>query len=69
MPRQNVANATVRQEAARLGVRHWEIAACLGVSPATLHTWLRLEMPDPRRNRVWGAIQQVRRERPTSAQG
>lgn len=52
-------NSTIRAEAKRMGVRHWQIADRLGVSEQTFVRWMRKELPVEQRKAVMEAIHDI----------
>lgn len=53
------ANQTVRDEARKRGVKHWQIAQKLGISEPTIMRWLRTPLTPEREKKVLSAINEV----------
>ena len=60
-----MANKIIRDELKARGVRHWELAAALGVSEQTLVRWLRFELDEERQLDMLMKIEEIakRKER------
>ena len=60
-----MANKIIRDELKARGVRHWELAAALGISEQTLVRWLRFELSEDRQLDMLMKIEEVakRKER------
>ena len=60
-----MANLIIREELKEWGVRHWELAAALGVSEQTLVRWLRFELDEDRQLDMLMKIEEIakRKER------
>ena len=60
-----MANKIIREELKARGVRHWELAAALGVSEQTLVRWLRFELSEERQLDMLMKIEEIakRKER------
>ena len=60
-----MANLIIRDELKARGVRHWELAAALGISEQTLVRWLRFELDEERQFDMLMKIEEVakRKER------
>ena len=58
-----MSNFRIRHEAARWGVKLWQVAQELEVSEATLTRWLRTELDAEREGRILSAIDEIRRAR------
>lgn len=56
-------NKAIRNAITCAGLRYWEVAKEIGVSPYTLSIWLREELSGERRSRVEAAIEKLRKER------
>ena len=52
-------NCEVRDTAKREGVRHWEIAARLGISEQTLVRWLRMPLPNEKTAEIIRVIAEI----------
>lgn len=52
-------NETIRKEAKRLGVKHWQIADFIGVSEQTFMRRLRKELPSGQQEEILCAIRQL----------
>lgn len=53
-------NLDVRTRINEYRLRHYEVAQSLGVSEYTLSVWLRTELPDEKRRKIFEAIEQLR---------
>lgn len=62
MNNQALANADIRNEIDRSGVKKWEIAAKLGIHHTTFSTWLRFEMSDELKTQIRAAIGELKKE-------
>ena len=60
-----MANKIIRDELKARRVRHWELAAALGVSEQTLVRWLRFELDEERQLDMLMKIEEIakRKER------
>ena len=60
-----MANKIIRDELKAKGVRHWELAAALGVSEQTLVRWFRFELDEERQLEMLMKIEEIakRKER------
>lgn len=56
------ANQTVREAAKRKGVKHWQIAAYLGISEPTIMRWLRIPLSPEREKAILEAIEEIEKE-------
>ena len=56
------ANEDVRRAARAAGVPLWRIAAELEISEPTLTRWLRVPLPDDRRDKIMRVIPMLERE-------
>lgn len=56
-------NMEIRAEIMRTGLRHWEVAAALGISETSFSRKLRRELPEEERQRVLEVIGIVDRRR------
>ena len=52
-------NADIKAKLILLGVKQWQVAEEIGISPGTLCVWLRYELTDERKNRIATAIDKV----------
>lgn len=53
----NLTNLEVRQAINKRRLKHYEVAAALGITQYTFSHWLQTEMPDEKRRKVLKAIQ------------
>ena len=53
-------NERTRKAITRIGVKYWEVAEKIGISPYTLSIWLRHELTGERLKRVEAAIASLR---------
>lgn len=60
--RRNLPNNDIRKAALLADVRHWEICEVLGISEPTLTRWLRSELTEDKRNRIFAAIDSIAKE-------
>ena len=60
-----MANLIIREELKARRVRHWELAAALGISEQTLVRWLRFELDEERQLEMLMKIKEItkRKER------
>ena len=60
-----MANLIIREELKARRVRHWELAAALGISEQTLVRWLRFELSEERQLEMLMKIEELtkRKER------
>ena len=60
-----MANKIIREELKARRVRHWELAAALGISEQTLVRWLRFELSEERQLEMLMKIEEIakRKER------
>lgn len=49
-------NEKIRKAIMRSGLKYWEVADAIGISPYTFSTWLRHELTGERLERVESAI-------------
>lgn len=49
-------NDKIRKAIIRAGLKYWEVADAIGISPYTFSTWLRHELTGERLERVEAAI-------------
>lgn len=57
------SNIDIREHASRSGVYLWQIAAAIGVSEPTFLRWMRVEMPENEKKRIFKAIDRIEQER------
>ena len=57
-----MSNKKIRRQIADAGLRHWQIADFIGISPSTLTIWLRHELTGERLARVEAAVAQLSRK-------
>ncbi len=50
-------NKKIRSEIEKAGLRYWQVADKIGISPATLCVWLRHELDGKKLERVQSAIE------------
>lgn len=46
------ANQEIRSALKESGMKHWELAAAIGVDETTLCRWLRKELPDDKKSDI-----------------
>lgn len=49
-------NIEIRQAMLQSGLRHWQVAQAIGITPYTFSVWLRQELTETRLKRVTEAI-------------
>ena len=52
-------NKEIRETIEKKRLRYWEVAREVGIDPATLSRWLRVELDDEKRQRVQDAIDKL----------
>lgn len=57
-----MANLEIRMEMYKAGIKHYELAEKIGISPYTLSVWLRNELTDERLERTLDALEQLKKE-------
>lgn len=57
------ANNDVREAAKKANVKHWEIAARLGVSEQTFVRWMRSPLASEKEDAILNAINELAREK------
>lgn len=50
------ANQEIRKALKMSGMKHWELAAAIGVDETTICRWLRKELPDEKKNHILDII-------------
>ena len=53
-----LCNIGIRERISAMGLKHWQIAKAVGISPWTLSVWLRDELSGNRLDRVERAIKE-----------
>jgi len=56
------ANQDIRQEAKAARLTLWQIAEALNISEPTMTRWLRKELPEEEKAKIFEAIKSLRRE-------
>lgn len=56
------ANQKVREQAQKMGVKHWQIAEKLGISEPTIMRWLRVPLSEEREQAIMAAIKELAKE-------
>lgn len=56
------ANQKVREQAQKMGVKHWQIAERLGISEPTIMRWLRVPLSEEREQAIMAAIKELAKE-------
>ena len=51
-----MANEDIRNAIMKKRLRFWEVAQALGVSAETLSRWLRVEMPEDKREKILNVV-------------
>ena len=59
----NLANKDIRIKCLESGIRFWQIALQLGVSPETITRRLRVELPADEKEVIIRAMEQIMQER------
>jgi len=54
-----IANTEIRFQAFEAGLKHWQIAAELGVTSETFSKWLRTELPPEKKLTIMEAINKL----------
>jgi len=54
-------NLEIRAALKECGLKQWELADTLGISPYTLTVWLRHELPPTKKQRILEAIAEAKR--------
>lgn len=62
MNNQTTANADIRAEIERAGVKMWQVAAKMNIHQCTFSTWLRFELSDELKAQVRAAIKEIEEE-------
>lgn len=57
------ANQEIRRYAKVRGVKHWEIAAYLGISEQTILRWLRTPLPTEKETAIREAVDAIERRK------
>lgn len=57
------ANNDVREAAKKAGVKHWEIAARLGVSEQTFVRWMRSPLVSEKEDAILNAVNELAKEK------
>lgn len=57
-----IANKDVRELIKKNGVKHWQVALCLGVSEQTFVRWLRVPLAKDKEDAIRAAVAQVVKE-------
>lgn len=52
-------NKEIRETIEKKRLRYWEVAHQIGIDPATLSRWMRVELNDEKRQRVQEAIDKL----------
>lgn len=58
-----MANIKIRQKAQIRGVKHWEIAAELGLTPSSFSVMLRSELSEDEQNHIVEVIDEIARKK------
>lgn len=56
------ANSEIRNKAKNINIKHWQIAAKLGVSEQTIMRWLRVPLTKERKDKILAAIEELSKE-------
>jgi len=56
------ANQKVREQAQKMGVKHWQIAEHLDISEPTIMRWLRVPLSEERERAIMAAIKELAKE-------
>jgi DNA-binding Xre family transcriptional regulator len=54
-----MCNVDIRELIARKRLRHYEVAAALGISEHTLSRWLRTELSNEKKQKIKEAIESI----------
>lgn len=52
-------NNNIKAKILLLGIKQWQVAKEIGITPYTLCNWLRYELSEERRNRIEKAIDKL----------
>lgn len=58
-----MANLEIRMEMYEAGIKHYELAEKIGISPFTLSVWLRTELTGERLERAQKAVGELKAEK------
>lgn len=61
-----MCNKDIRNTAAGCGVRLWQIAEALGIADCNFSRKLRKELPDDEKQRIFGIIENLKKEAETA---
>lgn len=56
------ANQSIREQARKMGVKHWQIAEHLGISEPTIMRWLRVPLSSEKEQMIMDAIREIAKE-------
>lgn len=56
-----MANQEIREEIKKSGLFKWQIAEQIGICEMSLIRWLRVELPEEKKNRIRKAIKELKR--------
>jgi hypothetical protein len=56
-------NDEIRKAIANAGIRHWEVAATVGIDETTLVRWLRSPLTDERKKTILKAMEKIKKEK------
>lgn len=62
-----MANMEIRMEMYAAGIKHYELAKKVGISPYTLCVWMREELEGERLERVQNAVEKLKTEKKAGA--
>jgi hypothetical protein len=54
-----MANKKIRIDLLTYGIKHYELAAAVGISEFTLSRWLRKKLPDDKKIKILAAIKKL----------
>lgn len=55
-----MANLEIRQAIADKRLKHYEVAAALGINQCTLSHWLQIELPKEKKKYILGVIRKMK---------
>ena len=58
-----MANLDIRIAILSAGLKNYEVAKALNISHVTLTRWLRNELPDDKKQRIYAAIRKISEEK------
>ena len=62
-----MCNKKIRKTMTELGLKYWQLARRIGISPSTLCVWMREELTGERLEQVKNAIEKLKAEKKAGA--